>query len=121
MPLIVKVKSFTRDIEHTVRQLSDGSWHCDCEHFTYRGYKEGKCDHILKARHKRLQFHSRKLILERKIEKAKITYNHLVRRYKAKKEKLIKTNIGRVTTIEKLYTQLEELRTKILKLYKIIK
>jgi hypothetical protein len=121
MPLILKIKSFSRDIEHEVRQLSDGSWHCNCEYFTYRGYKEGKCDHILKARHQRLQFHSRKLIKKRKIEKAKTRYNHLVRRYKAKKEKLMKTNIGKIKTITKLYEQLEMLKIEIVLLYEIIK
>lgn len=122
MPRIVKVESFSRKgLYHTVRQLSDGNWHCDCEYFNYRGYKEGFCDHILKFRHLRLKHHGYKHKAEIKKIKAIKKHNHMCRRYQTKERKLLNCRLSQVKTIEKLYFDLENLRIKIKKNFKEVR
>lgn len=111
------VKSFSIEgLTHRVVQTSDGEFHCDCKNFSYRGHKDGYCDHIKKIRHQRMRrhgvIHLRKMQMVARIK----TYNHLVKRYVAKHSKLMATNIGRIATITTLYSQLQDLQKRIIKL-----
>ena len=52
-----KVRSFTdKGKTYTIRQTTDEGWKCDCPAFVFNG----KCDHVKKFRHQKMEKHGRK-------------------------------------------------------------
>jgi len=69
---MVKVRSFSRpDVVHTVWQDRTG-WHCDCEYYQFRGFRNNECDHIRKVRHQKMKFAGRSMKAKRAKKLAKL-------------------------------------------------
>ena len=98
-----RIKSFSEDKYYDVIWNDDGSWECNCTFRTYHPYRY--CSHILKAQGKPT----------RHLREAADKFNKLIGTYKNLNEKMLKTNIGKIKTIEKYYQRLEKLKDKILK------
>jgi len=98
-----RIKSFSEDKYYEVIWHDDGMWTCQCVFNHYHPYKP--CEHILKAQGKPTKH----------LLKAADKFNKLIRTYKNLNAKMLKTNIGKLKTIEKYYQRLEKLKDKIIK------
>ena len=86
---------------HIVR--FDGHYSCTCEYYEAKGWRREDCNHI-------------KIVTGSQVSHllpAKRRYNHLCARFRAKRDKVMSINIGRLKTIEGLYSDLELLKDKI--------
>ena len=118
MPQTIRIKSFSRDIYHNVRQLSNGDWWCDCENFSYRGHKDGACDHIRKARHQKMRRHGLDAMRLRKKTRAIKRYNHLCRKYRFTAERLSKLTPKQIKTTARIKERLKIYKKEIKRIVK---